>query len=191
MFQDAGKLKLGLWYALRFHQAKQQQQQRQQQQQLAAASSSSRGSGGGGADGDRLRPALGGIARSEGLVAEPHQLEQWLLSLSLGLVAAELKQAAAVSALSGAAAAPEAAAHAPPGVVAAAEVIVSVCLLLSRHDILFGSAFALFAQHAQSTGDTACLGALLECVEAAVLSDQLPGLAPEVMQARMMLCSSD
>lgn len=128
------------------------------------------------------RPSVGGFGRSEGVGAEPQQLQQWLLSLVLGHASATLSDAAdggsgsPVPAGAATAAAEDAV---PQAVATAAEACVCVCLLLSRTDVLFGRVFQLFAQ--QGVVPSA-LGALVETVELAVLSDLLQGLAPEVMQ---------
>lgn len=194
--QDVRKYKLGLYFALRFYLAMQQQQQEQPLQDAtappAAAQSgrsnaaSSRVSG---SSGLTPRQSLGGFARSEGLGAEPQQLEQWLLSLVLGHATATLQDAATAAATGGpaqlaaASGAAGGAAVAPAAVVVAAEACVCTCLLLSRTDVLFGRVFALFAQ--KGSGQAAgALGALMETVELAVLSDLVQGLAPEVMQVR-------
>jgi hypothetical protein len=198
--QDVAKYKLGLYFALRFYLTMQQQQQ----QQPPGKPSSSSG-GGVGATGLAPRPSVGGFARSEGIGAEPQQLEQWLLSLVLGYAAATLSDVAATATTATTASAttvpaaikgsnssvtrPDGVTQShdsssegvPAAVAAAAEKCVCVCLLLGRPDVLFGRVFQLFAQQGSVSGG---LGALLEVVELAVLSDLLHGLAPEVMQVR-------
>lgn len=178
--QDVCKYKLGLYFALRFYLTMQQQGQvaavQQPAQQRHGKSSSSSG-------GPAPRQSVGGFARSEGIGAEPQQLEQWLLSLVLGHASATLSDVAASAKVS---AARDGSANGaatdgtlPQAVVAAAEACVCACLLLSRTDVLFGRVFQLFAQQGLLPG---ALGALVETVELAVLSDLLQGLAPEVMQ---------
>jgi hypothetical protein len=168
--QDVRKHKLGLYFALRFYLTLQQQQQQQQQAHRSSGGSL------------KSRSSVGGFGRSEGVGAEPEQLQQWLLSLVLGHASATLSDAASsgnsspVPAAAGAAAANGAV---PQAVARAAEACVCVCLLLSRTDVLFGRVFQLFAQQGVVPG---ALGALVETVELAVLSDLLQGLAPEVMQ---------
>jgi len=189
------KYKLGLYFALRFYLTMQQQQQQplQDAPAPAAAAQSSRSNAANsrvsGPSGLTPRQSLGGFARSEGLGAEPQQLEQWLLSLVLGHATATLQDAATATApasgapaqLAAVSGAAGSAAAAPAAVLVAAEACVCTCLLLSRTDVLFGRVFALFAQKGscQSAG---ALGALIETVELAVLSDLVQGLAPEVMQ---------
>jgi hypothetical protein len=177
------KYKLGLYFALRFYLAMEQQQGSDtaagQQQPLRSKPSSSGGLA--------PRHSVGGFARSEGIGAEPQQLEQWMLSLVLGHASATLSDVAASA--PAAAAVPEGSANGssaaagtvrlPRAVMDAAEACVCVCLLLSRADVLFGRVFQLFAQQGVVPG---ALGALVETVELAVLSDLLQGLAPEVMQ---------
>jgi hypothetical protein len=198
--QDVHKYKLGLYFALRFYLTMQQQQQAPSK----PIGSSSSGGGGSVVAGLAPRPSVGGFARSEGIGAEPQQLEQWLLSLVLGYAAATLSEVAAAAAAATAAsiAVPNAAKGSsnssnpdgtqthdsssdgvPAPVAAAAETCVCACLLLGRPDVLFGRVFQLFAQQGSVSGG---LGALLEVVELAVLSDLLQGLAPEVMQVRLV-----
>jgi hypothetical protein len=195
--QDVRKYKLGLYFALRFYLTMKQQQQQAaadtipttapgQPQPRSKPSSSS-----GGPPGSTPRQSVGGFARSEGIGAEPQQLEQWILSLVLGHAAATLTDSAASATVEAAvrAASPngelqqseevKSTGFVPTAVVKAAEACVCACLLLSRTDVLFGRVFQLFAQQGAVPGG---LGALVETIELAVLSDLLQGLAPEVMQ---------
>lgn len=196
LLQDVRKYKLGLYFALRFYLAMKHQQQqegeeeghgasaaalRQQPPQRSKSSSSS-----GGPPALTPRQSVGGFARSEGQGAEPQQLEQWLLSLVLGHAAATLTDTAATATVESARnASPNGGLHpgsgVPAAVVQAAEACVCACLLLARTDVLFGRVFQLFAQQGSVPG---ALGALVETIELAVLSDLLQGLAPEVMQVR-------
>jgi hypothetical protein len=131
-----------------------------------------------------------------------------MLSLMLGYVNSVLKDLAAAAASPGhqqrqqladgsstaSSGACPAVPAASPAVAAAAEVAVCTCLLLKRADILFRSVFPLFARTAAGSSSAAgtpkgaaaaaaaALGAFVEAVEAAVLSNLLEGLAPEVMQ---------
>eukprot|EP00775_Hariotina_reticulata_P011041 gene11041-11196_t len=205
--QDVGKFKLGLYYALRF----------QHQQQDGSGMSVGRvdvygSSSSGGASTTTAAAAAGlrsrasvGLARSEGVGAEPQQLQQWMLSLMLGHTSSVLKGAAAaadcpghqhIQQLADGSSMGSSNGHpnvglASPAVTSAAEICVCLCLLLKRPDILFRSAFPLFARLPGGTDAAAgpngaaayALGAFVEAVEAAVLSNLLEGLAPEVMQA--------
>lgn len=205
LLQDVRKYKLGLYFALRFYLAMKQQQQEEGEQQEGAAAAaaalrqqhpqrSKSSSSSGGPPALTPRQSVGGFARSEGKGAEPSQLEQWLLSLVLGHAAATLTDTAAAAAVESArSASPNGSlqlpSSVPAAVVEAAEACVCACLLLARTDVLFGRVFQLFAQQGVVPG---AMGALVETIELAVLSDLLQGLAPEVMQVRgaELLCSS-
>lgn len=194
--QDVRKYKLGLYFALRFYLTMKQQQQQSDESIPTAAHSrpqprSKPSSSSGGPPGSTPRQSVGGFARSEGIGAEPQQLEQWILSLVLGHAAATLTESAASATVEAAvcAASPngelqlseisKSTGFVPAAVMKAAEACVCACLLLSRTDVLFGRVFQLFAQQEAVPG---ALGALVETIELAVLSDLLQGLAPEVMQ---------
>lgn len=175
------KYKLGMYFALRFYLAMKQEQGPDTAAGRQPTRSKPSSSGG-----LAPRQSVGGFARSEGIGAQPQQLEQWMLSLVLGHASATLSD---VAASAPAAAAREGSANGssvvavtaslPRAVTEAAEACVCACLLLSRTDVLFGRVFQLFAQQGVVPG---ALGALVETVELAVLSDLLQGLAPEVMQ---------
>lgn len=178
MLQDVRKFKLGLYYALRFQQASQQRHQQQQLQGSTEADlggSSWSNSGGAAAAAGGVKSSAGaGLARSEGLGAEPQQIEQWMLSLTLGHATATLQEAATTH--DG-----QLQQQVPwPGVHSAAEVCVCACLMLSRVDVLFQRVYPLFAR--PDLAGVGAVGVFVEVLESAVLSDLLESLPPEVMQ---------
>jgi hypothetical protein len=197
LLQDVRKFKLGLYYALRFHHTAQQQQQ-QQQQRSSHSSSESHGllGGGGSAGGLKPRASVGGLGRSEGLGAEPQQLEQWMLSLMLGHASATLQESAGQQQQQDAAAGSDVHLQPTAAVCAAAEICLCTCLLLGRPDVLFARAYPLFARPPAAAGAAAAAGggpgsssvaAFMGALEVAVLSDLLLGLDPEVMQVGLGL----
>jgi hypothetical protein len=192
--QDVRKFKLGLYYALRFHHTIQQQQQRS-----SHSSSEPHGLSGGRGSAGGLKPrvSVGGLGRSEGLGAEPQQLEQWMLSLMLGHASATLQEASGQQQQQQGQVVPcgsdVAVVQPSAAVAAAAEICLCTCLLLGRPDVLLARAYPLFARPpaaaAAGAANPAAAGpgigsvaAFMNALEAAVLSDLLLGLDPEVMQ---------
>lgn len=195
--QDVQKFKLGMHYALRFQQAAQEHhiqqqvlQQQQQQQQVQhrrrssySSSEPAAGSGGGSAGPSSVTrgSVSGGLGRSEGVGAEPQQIQQWMLSLMLGYATAALRVAAPTTShqqTQSSQAEQQAVQHPSVAVQAAADVCICVCLLLSRVDVLFDRVYPLFAR----PDVVGAVAAFVEALELAVLSDLLESLPPEVMQ---------
>ncbi len=170
--QDIKKFKLGLHYALEFYTS-------QQQRRASGAGRTPTGRG----------SSSGGFVRSEGWGAEPGQLEQWVMSLMLGHVAAVLQEAA--EAASKLAQAQQHTVQAPlpqqqqqqkqlEEVSSAARIAMCACLLLARPSVLWERVFPLFAAAKQPRG---ALGAMLEVLEPAIVADAFEMLPPEVMHA--------
>jgi hypothetical protein len=194
LLQDVRKFKLGLYYALRFHHTAQQQQQQQRRSSHSSSDPHGLHGGSGSAGGLKPRAYVGGLGRSEGLGAEPQQLEQWMLSLMLGHASATLQESAGQQQQQQDVTAGDVV-HLQPSaaVCAAAEMCLCTCLLLGRPDVLFARAYPLFARPPAAAAGAAGAGAaggpgsssvaaFMGALEVAVLSDLLLGLDPEVMQ---------
>jgi hypothetical protein len=188
LLQDVRKFKLGLYYTLRFHHTAQQQQQQQQRSSHSSSEPHGLLGGGGSAGGLKPRASVGGLGRSEGLGAEPQQLEQWMLSLMLGHASATLQESAGQQQQQDAAAGSDVHLQPSAAVCAAADICLCTCLLLGRPDVLFARAYPLFARPPAAAAAAAAgpgsssVAAFMGALEVAVLSDLLLGLDPEVMQ---------